>query len=524
MDSRKEYIYSQIENKASRILELGPLNRPLFEKKEFPNSFTADIRSTEDVKKLYEKNDYLSATGICVDTDSIVDIDYVIKGSYANTFKDTEKFDYIVASHVVEHIPDLIGWFEDASSVLVPNGKVLLVYPDKRYSFDKFRESSVFTQALQVHQGKTAALEQRIMDFQTNVVDENDPAYWWYHPNALEHLPSKAIDVQELGKETDDVHYWPFSPTAFLKFLLDMDRAGLSDFECINFQDTSVDDQQFFVTLKKKAEKADERTDRLRELIANSLQPQDAIVQQALNKAEQMDAEAHRVYIELDKTYKALHNNKIAMEQYESERQKNTAQMETYTRKEKEWLSEKANMSISIAKLSAEKEIWQKESFERKQELACMYSAFDKACVSIANSHSSVQASLQQLTNRDALLEQQFEREKSLQQKCEQLELLLRERTAELTCIEKEAEKNKEQISCFREKRNALQSELDKMQNQFNQTREKLIKAEAKIASDAEQKELQMQRIDDLQKENVLLSERLQQALDKGKKHRLHIP
>jgi len=48
-----------ITDKNSRILELGPLNRPSITKKEFPNCFYCDIRSTQQVKDLYTSNDYL---------------------------------------------------------------------------------------------------------------------------------------------------------------------------------------------------------------------------------------------------------------------------------------------------------------------------------------------------------------------------------------------------------------------------------------------------------------------------------
>lgn len=314
MDSRRDYIYSQIYSKDARILELGPLNRPLFEKKEYPNVFTADVRSTEEVKQLYgNKNRYLEETGIHVDIDTIVDIDFVIKDSYAKTFGNVEKFDYIVASHVLEHIPDLIGWFQDATSVLNPNGRILLVYPDKRYCFDRFRECSTFSQLYQVHQGKEPAIDQRIIDFLTNVVDENDPIYWWMNQNTVEHLPEKSIDLNILESDIDDIHYWPFSPTAFLKFLHDMERAGMSDYVCTDFRDTCLDDQQFYVTLKKKTENEDMATanKRLRGFMQQSLQNQSSIVQEALEKADAMKRETQRVYVELDKTYQALRNDSL---------------------------------------------------------------------------------------------------------------------------------------------------------------------------------------------------------------------
>ena len=38
-------------------------------------------------------------------------------------------FDYLVASHVVEHVPDMIGWFGEIPAVLKAGGVLSLVFP-----------------------------------------------------------------------------------------------------------------------------------------------------------------------------------------------------------------------------------------------------------------------------------------------------------------------------------------------------------------------------------------------------------
>ena len=87
----REYLKKKFNDED--IIEFGPLNRPLFTREEYKNISYADIRSTEEIKQLYSGNDYLQKTGISVDTNSIIDIDYkIVKGSYVNTFKE-KKFD-----------------------------------------------------------------------------------------------------------------------------------------------------------------------------------------------------------------------------------------------------------------------------------------------------------------------------------------------------------------------------------------------------------------------------------------------
>ena len=79
MNERDYLKNAVICDKEKRILELGPLNRPIIKKNEYPNVFYADIRSTEEVKELYSGNDYLNTTGIQVDIDTIENIDFVLK-------------------------------------------------------------------------------------------------------------------------------------------------------------------------------------------------------------------------------------------------------------------------------------------------------------------------------------------------------------------------------------------------------------------------------------------------------------
>ena len=94
----RDYAADYIKDHSSRILELGPLNRSLLDKDLYKNYYFADIRNTEEIKAFYSSNEYLENTGIKVDIDSIIDIDFVIKESYKELFKNIDKFDYVIVS------------------------------------------------------------------------------------------------------------------------------------------------------------------------------------------------------------------------------------------------------------------------------------------------------------------------------------------------------------------------------------------------------------------------------------------
>lgn len=257
MDSRIYFFQKLVNDRSKRILELGPLNRPIADKSIYPNAFYCDVRSTEDVRKLYSGNDYLEATGIMVDPATIVPIDYVIKENYEKTFENVEKFDYVIASHVLEHMEDLIFALRDISTVLKPGGIFCIIYPDKRYCFDHFRTSASFRDAYRVFRNGIVENAPMVLDFYYSVIPENNPYLFWRKEGIFDLLPKASFESavehydQALnGIRMDDVHYWPFSDMDFLKFLYDCTRAKLIPFRCTSFWRTAENGQQFMIALQ----------------------------------------------------------------------------------------------------------------------------------------------------------------------------------------------------------------------------------------------------------------------------------
>lgn len=257
MDIRQEFAIKQLKDTSARILEMGPLNRPIVDKKQFPNCRYCDIRSTEDVKALYSGNAYLEATGISVDTDTIVEIDDVINENYTKTYEGKEKFDAVIASHVLEHMDDLIFALQDIAGILKPGGLFIIVYPDKRYCFDHFRQSASIRDAYTVFRHGAKHNVPMVLDFYLNAIHENDPLVFW-RGDDLANLLSVNNEESSLtlyeeainGKRMDDVHYWPFTDWDFLLFLRDCARLKLLPFRCVDFVPTQENDQQFFIALQ----------------------------------------------------------------------------------------------------------------------------------------------------------------------------------------------------------------------------------------------------------------------------------
>jgi len=113
-------------------LELGPLAAPIMEKKDACVYYT-DYTKTEDLKNKNKDNKYL-------DINKIVDLDFVWnpEKKLIDCVPSNLKFDYALASNVIEHVPNVIGWIKEIFAVLNDGGVLSLAIPDKRYNFDAY--------------------------------------------------------------------------------------------------------------------------------------------------------------------------------------------------------------------------------------------------------------------------------------------------------------------------------------------------------------------------------------------------
>ena len=107
-NQRREILNKIIADKDLVGLEIGALDRPLVVRDELPAGseiLYADHLTTEELKIKYG----LDST---VAIDALVDVDLVSPTGDFRSALGGREVDYIVASHVVEHIPNPIKWFQ----------------------------------------------------------------------------------------------------------------------------------------------------------------------------------------------------------------------------------------------------------------------------------------------------------------------------------------------------------------------------------------------------------------------------
>jgi len=219
-----------------RVLEIGPSYNPIVPKSDGFDTTVMDHADTQAIVEKYQ------AWG--VDTSKIEEVDFV--GTDVGYFaKNQIKFDLIVASHLIEHTGDIIGFLKDCEAALNEGGTIALIVPDKRYCFDKFRPLSSTGTAIDAHLYQRKRHVGAIFDVYANFVRNKGEMAWSRgEPENLDflHVPSQAVDALKNALNTSeylDAHEWVFVPSSF--------RLLIQDLNIANY--ISVAEEQFYSTV-----------------------------------------------------------------------------------------------------------------------------------------------------------------------------------------------------------------------------------------------------------------------------------
>lgn len=274
--SKIEKINKGINYSSASVIEIGALDKPL-SPRDAAQVFYVDHIDTPALKRKYEKD-------AAVDIERIVHVGGVWgKQALAEAAHAVAPVDFILASHVIEHVPDLITWFKEFDSVLKPGGEVRLVVPDKRYCFDFARRETNIVDVLAAYVVKARVPQpQQTIDFQLHARTADCVRIW---EGTLDGFESKRFcrDQEALDVAYDvvvngtyhDVHCWVFTPLSFAKLMLRLVELNLLEFGCSDFEDTELHTLEFFCFLRKmySAQEAARTWEQLIEKIERSEAP-----------------------------------------------------------------------------------------------------------------------------------------------------------------------------------------------------------------------------------------------------------
>lgn len=280
--SRNNFLLRSV-NKEGTGLEIGPSHRPAAPKRDGYRVEIIDHLDREGLLAKYRDHN--------LNLDAIEEVDYIWSGqTYAELTGKNKHYDWIIASHVIEHTPDLVGFLNQCDSVLKDDGVLSLAIPDKRYCFDYHRPLTGLAKVVDHHvNGVTVNTPGTVAEYYLNVVKKEDHGAWnetlvgdCNYIHTLNHAKDGMNRVIERNTYID-CHVWCFVPHSFRLLIHDLHSLGLISFRELSF--TRTHGSEFFVTLSKKGSglessridvaKEIERelfTPSLRELIAPSLQ------------------------------------------------------------------------------------------------------------------------------------------------------------------------------------------------------------------------------------------------------------
>lgn len=240
-----------------RGLEIGALHRPIVSR-SLGNVEYVDRATQQELRQHYADDRSVSLA-------DIVNVDHVWgKRSLLECVGGQRAYDYVVASHVIEHVPDFFGWLREIAEVLVDNGHLALIIPNKLLTFDAARQPSSEAEFVDAYVRRLRRPDPRQIF---------DSFYHWrdllggHYRDAPASGEGRAAELLERCArahktgEYVDVHCWVFTPQSFLRALDLGSRLGLLPFEVATLEPSEAGRADFLAILRRTPEAltADER-------------------------------------------------------------------------------------------------------------------------------------------------------------------------------------------------------------------------------------------------------------------------
>jgi hypothetical protein len=176
-----------------------------------------------------------------VNLDNIEEVDFIWRDGPLSSAVPPElhgTFDAFVASHVIEHTPDIADFLGSAEILLSPTGIVVLAIPDKRFCFDFFRPLTLTGDVLSSHNASRVRHTKRTMfDYYAYYLMHNNQGAWSQHPinnitltHSLDTVYQTFINHSEDSSSPyKDAHAWVFTPSSFQLLMLELARLRVTD-------------------------------------------------------------------------------------------------------------------------------------------------------------------------------------------------------------------------------------------------------------------------------------------------------
>lgn len=240
-------------NSSEMILEIGPGYSPVAPKAAGWRTHVVDHTSRDALRAKY--------AAASVDISLIEQVDTIWQDGQLHEAVPPGllgRVDLMIASHVLEHLPDLIGFLNSASRIIRPGGRLSVAFPDRRYCFDCLKPWTTTGDLLDAHlrQSKRHSIKTAFNHMAYSAVVDGQLA-WGPKPISAPVLLDRfaaAADTVALFREEGeykDYHAWHFSPAGFELVFLELVALGLSDWWIETLE--GPENFEFFILLRQGA-------------------------------------------------------------------------------------------------------------------------------------------------------------------------------------------------------------------------------------------------------------------------------
>jgi hypothetical protein len=250
---RRERIVAPLGSLTGIGLEIGALHHPVVDRTQ-ASVLYVDHADTDALRQKYADHD---------DVGEIVEVD-VVWGDRAlvEALGERGPVDWVVASHVIEHVPDLVAWLDQLAVVMRDGARLSLAVPDKRYCFDIHRRE---TDPADVVDGwlshRRRPTPGTVYEFYARIQEVDAGEAW---AGACPRPPDNVQQGIEWARRAEasddyfDVHCWAFTPASFATTLRTLFRLGLTDFEVASLEPTRPGELEFYCVLERLPRALDE--------------------------------------------------------------------------------------------------------------------------------------------------------------------------------------------------------------------------------------------------------------------------
>lgn len=235
--------------KGQRGIEIGASYSPILPKSQGYQVYVVDHTDSESLRSKYSEQG--------VDVSRIEEVDAIDDGGEFSELDATrEGFDFIVASHVFEHLTDPIHFLQRCERALKPDGKLYLLIPDRRFCFDYFRPVTTSGQVLDAYlaERKTHSAGALFDHHAYNAI--RNGSHVWAEASGGDFKFGGTVhagyEVATRGMDDYiDCHAWVFTPSSFRLIIEDIKSLGM-----ISMGETFFHPSigcEFFIVLSKAA-------------------------------------------------------------------------------------------------------------------------------------------------------------------------------------------------------------------------------------------------------------------------------